>query len=419
MNLIHSKDILLILRDVLKLIDPGVMNHGLRTAYYLYKMLEATNKYEKYELAEFAMIGAFHDVGVYKTNLKQEALVYETKESMPHSVYGYLFLLHLTPFEDRAKILLYHHTDYNQVPNNGYEFLDAIHCLNVAEKMDIYSNILGSKFDYKMFEKYAGTKYSARALGLFYQAEKRDGILQKVATGEFKQEMSDLFDYLIFTNEEKRDLLLGCMYFLSFRSEYTMLDVCTCTHICEQLATKMMLPKLEKEKLFYASVLHDVGMCVIPKEILEFPGKLTPEQSKEIKIHMEVVETILKGHVDQDVLEIIMAHHERGDGSGYPKKIRDAQMTKLQKILQVADTTTALVNKRSYRPEKTREEIIEILRMESDHGKLNKEVVRTLITYYDNIMEGVRFKSQEMIAEYKKMQESFENTYKNAKRTES
>lgn len=418
MNLIHSKDIMLILRDVLKLIDPGVMNHGYRTAYILYKMLEGTNKFEKYELAEFAMIGAFHDVGVYKTNLKQEALVYDTKECMPHSIYGYLFFLNLTPFEDRAKILLYHHTDYNQVPNNGYEFLDVIHCLNVAEKMDIYSNILGSKFDYKMFEKYAGTKYSARALGLFYSAEKKYNVLEKLSTGEYKQELSELFDYLIFTNEEKRDLLLGCMYFLSFRSEYTMLDVVTCVHICEQLASKMMVPKQDREKLFYAAILHDAGMCVIPKDILEFPGRLTPEQANELKLHMEVIETILKGHVDPDVLDIVLAHHERGDGSGYPKKIRDAQMTKLQKILQVADVATALTNKRSYRPDKTREEVIEILREESDNGKLNKEVVRTLITYYDNIMEGVRFKSQEMIAAYNKMQESFENTYKNTKRTE-
>lgn len=419
MNLIHSKDIFLILKDALKLIDPSVMNHGLRTSYMLYKMLEATNKFEKYELAEFAMIGALHDIGVYKTNLKEAQLTYETKDSMPHSVYGYLFLLHLTPFDDRAKILLYHHTDYNQVPNNGYEFLDVIHCLNVAEKMDLYSNILGSKFDYKMFEKYAGTKYSARALGLFYTIQKREDILNKISTGEYKQELSELLDYLIFTNEEKHGLVLGGVTFLGFRSEYTMFDAITCSHVCEELAQKMMISKAETERLYYAALLHDIGMCVIPKDILEYPGPLTPEHTKELRVHVEVVETILKGHVDPVVLEIVMAHHERCDGSGYPKRLRDAQMSKLQKILQVADTVTALVNKRSYREPKSRDEIIEILRTESELGRLNKEVVRTLITYYDNIMEGAQLKAQDVLNKYKRIQESYESTLNSTMRTES
>ena len=417
MKLVHSKDIFYITRDVLKCLDPKIVNHGTRTSYILYRMLQCSEKYEMYELAEYAMIATLHDIGAFKTDLDADQLHYETKEYMPHSVYGYLFFLYLTPFKDRAKIILYHHTDYNKVPKTGYEFNEIIHCLNVAEKMDIYSNILGSKFDYMMFNKQAGTKFSPRALDLLYQAVRKYDIFNKLASGEYKQELNELFDeYLIFTNEEKHDWLLGLMYCVGFRSEYTMLDMVTCVCICEQIGEKLLLSKNEKEFLYYAAILHDAGMCDVPKDVIEAPRKLTPEEMQELRMHVETIGNILKGRVDEDILDIIMAHHERGDGSGYPKRLREIQMNRLQMILQVADTLTALTSKRSYREPKTREEIIGILREESDAGKLNKDIVKTVINYYDKIEEGVNIKKAETLSMYNKLVENYEITYKQANR---
>ena len=90
MNLVHSKDIYNIMRDVLKCLDPRIVNHGQRTAYILYSMLRDTNRYEMYELAEFAMTAVFHDIGAFETNVDDETLNYEAKDCMPHSIYGYL-----------------------------------------------------------------------------------------------------------------------------------------------------------------------------------------------------------------------------------------------------------------------------------------------------------------------------------------
>ncbi len=415
MRFIHSKDIYYITRDVLKCLDQKVVNHGARTSYILYKMLQCAEKYEMYEIAEFAMIATLHDIGAFKTDLYTEQLHYETKEYMPHSVYGYLFFLYLTPFADRAKIILYHHTDYERVPKTNYEFNDIIHCLNVAEKMDIYSNILGSKFDYMMFNKQAGTKFSPKALELLYQAVRKYDIFKKLSTGEYKQELSELYEYLIFTNQEKHDWILGLMYCVGFRSEYTMLDMVTCVCLCEQIAEKLLLSQNEKDLLYYAAVLHDAGMCDVPKDIIEAPRKLTAEEMQELRNHVNTIEEILKGRVDQDVLDIIVAHHERGDGSGYPKRLREQQMNRLQMILQVADMVTALISKRSYREPKTKDEVIAILREDADAGKLSKEIVRTVITYYDKIMEGVNTKKDETLAMYRKLVLNYDITYKQTK----
>ena len=416
MNLVHSKDIYYIFRDVMKCLDPKVMNHGSRTAYILYRMIQCMDKkYEMYELAEFAFLATLHDIGAYKTDFMKEQLNYETKEVMPHSIYGYLFLLYLTPFKDRAKVILYHHTDFTKVPKADYEFNDIIHCLNVAEKMDLFSNILGGKFDYMMFQKQAGTKYSPKALELLYQAEKKYDVFSKLSSGEYKRELAELYEYLIFTDEEKRDFLIGLMAIAGFRSEYTMLDSVTCVQVAESLGERLMLTDQEKEILILATLLHDAGMCAISKDISEAPRKLTDEEMKTLRTHVQVTEDILKGRVDEGVLEVILAHHERCDGSGYPKHLKSEQLNRLMRILQVADTITGLTNPRSYRDPKPANVVINILREEGDKGKLAKEVVRTAITYYDEIMAGVKTKTDEMLAMYKKLQENYEVTYKQTK----
>lgn len=410
MKLIHSKDIYYIMRDVLKSYDPKVINHGIRTAYVFSRMLMCMDKYEMYEIAEFGYIATFHDIGAYKTDQGKDQLQYETKEYVPHSIYGYLFLLYLTPFKDRAKLLLYHHTDYSKMSKHNPELDDVICSLNLAEKIDLYSNILGSKFDYQMFEKQSGTKFSPRALDYLYQAEKKFNIIEKLSTGEYKQELAALFEYLIFTNEEKHDLLQGLMYCLSFRSEYTMLDVVTCVNVAEQIGEKMSISKNEMELLHYAALLHDAGMCTISKDILEAPRKLTDEEMQTLRGHVGIIESILKGRIDQECLDIITAHHERGDGSGYPKRLREHQLNKLQKILQVADTITGLTNRRSYREPKPKAAVIAILKEEADKGRLGRDVVRTTVSYYDEIMEHVGKQNADMLSMYKKLRATYEET---------
>lgn len=417
MNLVHSKDIYYIFRDVMKCLDPKVMNHGARTSYILYRMIQCMDgkKFEMYEIAEFAFIATLHDLGAYKTDYMKEQLGYETKDVMPHSIYGYLFLLYLTPFKDRAKALLYHHTDYTRVPKTGSSLDDIIHCLNVAEKMDLFSNILGGKFDYMMFQKQAGTKYSPKALDLLYQAEKKYKVFDKLSSGEYKNELTELYEYLIFTDEEKKELLMGLMYIVGLRSEYTMLDSVTAIHIAESLGDRLMLTDDEKDILFYATLLHDAGMCAISTDISEAPRKLTDEEMQTLRTHVEVSESILKGRIDEGVLEVIMAHHERGDGSGYPKHLKSDQMNRLMRILQVADTMTGLTNPRSYRTPKPKDVVISILKEEAEKGKLGKEVVRAAVTNYDEIMDGVKRKSEEMLSMYRKLQDNYETTYRQTK----
>ena len=413
MDYMHSKDIYKTIRDVLKLLDLRVINHGTRTAYILYKMLLCQGKYEMFEIADLAFLATIHDIGSFKTDYMADPLVYETRDTMSHSIYGYLFVLYLlTPYKDMAKIILYHHTDYLQVPKTDYEYTDVIHMLNVAEKMDIYSNILGSKFDYMMFQKQADSKLSSKALNLLYQAERKYKIFDKLKSEEYIKELDELFEYLVLTNEDKRNFLIGLIYCISFRSEYTMMDAVTCVAVCDTVAEKMYLNTHDKEVLYYSAILHDAGMTAISKDILEAPRRLTDEEMKNLRSHVNILNTILKDRIDKDCLNVINAHHERGDGSGYPFKLRDAQMSLLQQILQVADVFTGLTAKRSYRPSKEKAQVIAILRNEADNQRLNMSVVRTVINYYEDIEKSVQAETKSMLSMYEKLQASYAQTFK-------
>ena len=415
MNLVRSKDIYYIMRDVLELLDPRTVAHGQRTAYILYRMLKAKSRYEMYELAEFAMLAVFHDIGAFETDRGVDPIQYETREFMPHSIYGYLFFLYIMPFKDRAKILLYHHSEYAKLAKLNYEFKSIIDDLNVAEKVDVYFNLLGERFDPSVFKKQAGTKYSPDSLNLFYSVNDKYGVLDNIKSGAYLQELDELFEYLIFTNEEKKDSIAGLMYCVGFRSEYTMLDVVTCENICSQLSRRLSFTTEEEEKLHYAAILHDAGMCAVPQDIIEAPRKLTDEEMATMREHVNILDGILRGRFDQDVVDIIKVHHERGNGMGYPQGLDASQMTRLQKVLQVADTITGLTSVRSYRQPKSKEQVMEILKSEATSGKLNSEIVRKFTASYDEIMDAVKKKNDEMLTMYRKLRDNYKTTYEQNK----
>lgn len=411
MEYIKSKDIFLLMRDTLKVIHPRLMEHGSRVAYMVYKMLEDRGGYEEFELADIVMLVTLHDIGAYKTEAgdkMNDMLRYESRESMAHSIYGYLFFKYLSPIKDLSKVIMYHHTDYEQLLKIDYEYKDLAAYINIAEKMDIYSNVMGSQFDMTMFQKQAGTKLSKEGLELFYRSAKKHDIFDKIKSGDYKKELDDIVDYMIFSNEDKKQLLEMLIYCIGFRSKFYVVDTFKTVCICGEIADRMLMSENEKEKLYYGALIHDIGMVAIPREIVYAPRKLTQEEMKLVRTHVDVTRKILRGRMEKSVTEIALAHHERGDGSGYPKKLKDFQMNQQQKILQVADTIVALTNERSYREPVHKDKVIVILDEKAARNQMNNHVVRTFIRSYDEIMKKVQTKTEDILKMYQTLNSQYD-----------
>ncbi len=102
-------------------------------------------------------------------------------------------------------------------------------------------------------------------------------------------------------------------------------------------------------RTYYSAMFHDIGKIHITSEILAKPSKLTDEEYEAIKLHVENCISLLEPVKNLDIAEIIMQHHERNDGSGYPKGLTENEILIEAKIIAVADSFDAMTSNRSYR----------------------------------------------------------------------
>lgn len=118
-----------------------------------------------------------------------------------------------------------------------------------------------------------------------------------------------------------------------------------------QLAIANGLPLKNIEEIGLGAMLHDIGKVYIAKEILNKPGKLTAEEFEHIKSHSELgFEILRKIHeIPLTVAHCAFQHHERIDGSGYPRGLTGDEMHKYAKILSVVDVFDAVTSHRVYR----------------------------------------------------------------------
>ncbi len=132
--------------------------------------------------------------------------------------------------------------------------------------------------------------------------------------------------------------------------------------------------------LMNAALLHDVGKAVIPRHILDKPGKLTAEEFEAVKLHPGAGFDYLskQGNVSALVLDAVRHHHEALDGSGYPDRLRGAEIGPLTRILTVCDIFAALVETRPYKEARTPREAINVLVDMSIGSKVDYAAVRTL-----------------------------------------
>lgn len=128
------------------------------------------------------------------------------------------------------------------------------------------------------------------------------------------------------------------------------------------LAARVGLAPKRIENLKIAALLHDIGKIGIEETILNKPGRLTEEEFGKIKKHPEIGVKIIKD-IDflKDVSRIILSHHERYDGTGYPEGRKKDEIMLESQILSLADVFDALTSERPYRNAMTVEEAIEII----------------------------------------------------------
>ena len=144
------------------------------------------------------------------------------------------------------------------------------------------------------------------------------------------------------------------------------------------IGRRLGLDEEDLDTLRDAARLHDVGKIGIPDEILKKDSALNDEEWVIMRRHPEIGESIIKPVRSlHHLCDLIRHHHEKLDGSGYPDGLRGEEISPLVRILSVADIYDALTTERPYRPKKSKQEAVNILR--SMKGLLDQDIVDILL----------------------------------------
>jgi len=162
-------------------------------------------------------------------------------------------------------------------------------------------------------------------------------------------------EMLLKTTERLRRLLDGTVQAISMavetRDPYTAGHQRRSADLARSIATEMGLSADRKDFIGVVAAIHDIGKIAVPAEILSKPTKLTNIEFGLIKIHPHAGHDILQDiEFPWPVAEVILQHHERMDGSGYPRGLKGEDILMEARIVSVADVVEAIASHRPYRP---------------------------------------------------------------------
>ncbi|MDF3000890.1 MAG: diguanylate cyclase proteinuncharacterized domain HDIG-containing protein [Bacillota bacterium] len=131
------------------------------------------------------------------------------------------------------------------------------------------------------------------------------------------------------------------------------------SNISQSIGKALQLSEMELNKLKAVGLLHDIGKIGVEGSILDKAGALTQKEYDEIKKHPEIGFRILNSSDDmQELANVTLCHHERWDGTGYPKGLRGEEIPILSRIVSIADSYDAMTSDRPYRTALSKEESI-------------------------------------------------------------
>ena len=138
---------------------------------------------------------------------------------------------------------------------------------------------------------------------------------------------------------------------LKTADDYTYMHSVAVCALMIALSKQLSLNEAQTRSAGIAGLLHDLGKALMPMDVLNKPGKLTDEEFAIIKKHPEEGYKLLLASTgaDEIALDVVLHHHEKTDGSGYPKRLKDAEISLFAKMGAVCDVYDAITSNRPYK----------------------------------------------------------------------
>lgn len=160
--------------------------------------------------------------------------------------------------------------------------------------------------------------------------------------------------------DQLKDIVVILTELLEIHDKYTKNHSVSVAEISQKIAVAMELPEKVINEVYYAGLVHDIGKAIISNDIINKKGRLTEEEFEVIKKHpVYAYDTLEKAEGLKHIANIVLQHHERWDGSGYPNGVKGEDIYLESRILAVADAFDAMTSDRPYRKALSCEKAIE------------------------------------------------------------
>lgn len=174
----------------------------------------------------------------------------------------------------------------------------------------------------------------------------------------------ELAEALVMVKNMSREVIHRLTAVAEFRDTHTGAHVSRIGLYSNKIAEALYLPADCVESITFASSMHDIGKIGIPDSILLKPSSLTREEFEIMKTHTTIGEKILSGSAHPDIqlaASVALNHHERWDGTGYPRGLRGDDIPIEGRIVIICDQYDALLSKRPYKPSLSHQEVFRII----------------------------------------------------------
>lgn len=206
-----------------------------------------------------------------------------------------------------------------------------------------------------------------------------------------KMTEDDMYRNKVYESHSMRrktiDLIMKTLFEKNSRE---MLHSSRVSEICGAIASHNGLSTEEINKIKLTGLMHDIGKIGIDEKILNSDKALTHEEWLEIKKHPEIGSRILSASVDfAEIAEVVLQHHERWDGTGYPRGLKGEEISINSRIVTIADAFDAICSDRAYRNAYTEEFALNEIKKGSNH-QFDPKLVQVFLEMYDGLVNTIQ-----------------------------
>lgn len=187
----------------------------------------------------------------------------------------------------------------------------------------------------------------------------------------------------------ENEIILRLSKATDYRDPETGSHILRVAHYARHIAENLGLPEAERELVFQAAPMHDIGKVGIPDHVLLKPGKYEPDEFEIMKRHARIGYEILSNSqvpVLRAGAQIALTHHEKFDGCGYPDGLRGDAIPLFGRICAVADVFDALTSVRPYKAPWETERAVGLLREEAGRH-FDPACIEAFLTRWDEVLE--------------------------------